>query len=356
MAPKRKRDDEPAEAATTSTTRATRRSNRNATKTNEDTAIEASNSSSASAKTRTKKVNTSRKTPPNNEDEETVPAKKKTKTTAKGKAAGKGIAKKNSRDDNLDDESEDKQSESTTTRKPNGNKATTSPSVTKPDPYTPERALTLFSKYADETEPEVIGPEGLEKLCNDGDISMEGVLPLLLAWQMDGKEMGRFSKAEWVKGTSDLKISSPQVLRQALTDLEDLLIVDKPPLKPSKNEPYNRTLYWTYAKDKKAAFHQFYTFCFTLAKSEQSRNIDIEIVAALWSVLLPPKFPIMTEVISFINEKGNYKSANKDLWIMMLEFCESVKPTLEDYDGNGGAWPTLLDDFVEAKKNQNPVP
>ena len=34
---------------------------------------------------------------------------------------------------------------------------------------------------------------------------MEGVLPLLLAWQMDGKEMGKFTKAEWVNGTGNLK-------------------------------------------------------------------------------------------------------------------------------------------------------
>ncbi|KAF9265792.1 hypothetical protein L218DRAFT_859278 [Marasmius fiardii PR-910] len=182
---------------------------------------------------------------------------------------------------------------------------------------------------------------------------MEGVLPLLLSWQLNAKELGTFTKDEWVMGTANLKIASPQILRLALSDLEDLLILDNPPLKSSKNEPYNRTSYWNYAKDKNRAFYDFYSFCFSLAKAEESRNIDMEIVTALWSVILPPRFPIMNEIIAFINEKGTYKATNKDLWIMMLEFCQSVKPTLEGYDESGDdAWPTLLDDFVEWKRSQ----
>lgn len=51
----------------------------------------------------------------------------------------------------------------------------------------------------------------------------------------------------------------------------------------------------------------------------------------------------------------------------MLEFCETVKPSLEDYESDGvwprsldtyravltllQAWPTLLDDFVAWKKS-----
>ncbi|KAL0577369.1 hypothetical protein V5O48_004621 [Marasmius crinis-equi] len=375
MAPKRKRDDEPVDTSTPTMTRATRRSTRNSAKSTEDSTVEGSSSNAPTAKTKAKKAGAPKKTSPGDEEEE-APAPKKTRTTAKGKSAGKASTGKKSSTTSTSEfaalllvffsvvqqadlplwevrsvESEDKLP--TTSANPNGAKApAASTAVSKAELYTPDKALTLFNQYADETDPEVIGPEGLERLCNDADISMEGVLPLLLAWQLSAKEMGKFSKDEWVKGTANLKISSPKILRLALSDLEDLLILDKPPLKPSKSEPYSRTSYWEYSRDKKKAFHEFYSFCFTLAKAEQSRNIDMEIVTALWSVLLAPKFPIMTEVISFINERGAYKAANKDLWVMMLAFCESVKPTLENYDESGGAWPTLLDDFVESKKSE----
>lgn len=150
--------------------------------------------------------------------------------------------------------------------------------------YTPERALALFSVFADPDEPDVIGPDGFEKLCQDAGLSMDGPVPLLLAWQVEAKEMAKISKEEWTKGSialrcvyntlgflythphPPLRVSSPQTLSTALTDLSDLLIRDKPPVKKSKTDSYDRTRYWTYASDPKSAFHKFYTYCFVLVK------------------------------------------------------------------------------------------
>jgi len=78
----------------------------------------------------------------------------------------------------------------------------------------------------------------------------------------------------------------------------------------------------------------------------------MEVSVAVWGVLLVPKYPIMEEVLEFIKEKQpKYKATNKDLWNMMLEFCKTVQPTLNDYEADG-AWPTLLDDFVSWKKSK----
>jgi DCN1-like protein 4/5 len=63
----------------------------------------------------------------------------------------------------------------------------------------------LFKKYADEDEPNTIGPEGFEKLCTDAQIPLDGALPLILAWQLNAKDMGKFTKDEWTKGTESLK-------------------------------------------------------------------------------------------------------------------------------------------------------
>jgi DCN1-like protein 4/5 len=57
------------------------------------------------------------------------------------------------------------------------------------------------------------------------------------------------------------------------------------------------------------------------------------------------------------------------LYFQMLEFCETVKPSLQDYEADGvripssffyiptnlraQAWPTLLDDFVIWKKGHS---
>ncbi|KXN91212.1 DCN1-like protein 5, partial [Leucoagaricus sp. SymC.cos] len=219
----------------------------------------------------------------------------------------------------------------------------------KDEPYTPQRAITLFESYADPDEPNVIGPEGFEKLCTDANLSMEGSAPLILGWQMDAKEMAKISKEEWVSGTKALRISSPKHISTALTDLENLLVYGKSPIKKPKVDSYDRTKYWTYAANPKGAFQKLYLYCFMLVKPPSSKNIEMETAVAFWSVLLGPKYPLMKDILDFINEKGTYRAANKDLWNMMLEFCETINPSLDNFEADG-AWPTLLDEFASWKK------
>lgn len=71
-----------------------------------------------------------------------------------------------------------------------------------------KRPEVLFTEYADPEQENVIGAEGLERLCTDGNIPMEGARPLLLAWQLSAKEMGTFTKDEWSKGLDELKCVS----------------------------------------------------------------------------------------------------------------------------------------------------
>lgn len=230
--------------------------------------------------------------------------------------------------------------------------------------YNAARAVALFQKYADPDEPNVIGPEGFSQLCDEAHIPMDGALPLVLAWQLQAKEMGKFTRDEWISAMSALQISSLPQLTVAVMDLDNLLIkggqaVKRPSPAPStvkkrgsSDEPYERSTYWTYVTDRKKAFSKLYAFCFAYAKPPTARNIDMETATAFWSVLLSPQYPIMAEVIEFINEKGTYKGVNKDLWGMMLEFCQTVNPNLEDYEADG-AWPTLLDDFVLMKSSKS---
>jgi len=77
--------------------------------------------------------------------------------------------------------------------------------------------------------------------------------------------------------------------------------------------------------------------------------LDMDIASAFWSVLLTPRFPIVAEMLEFISETGSYKAANKDLWSMVLEFCETVSPDLANFEADG-AWPTMIDEFVEWKR------
>lgn len=170
----------------------------------------------------------------------------------------------------------------------------------------------LFEHYADEDEPDFIGPEGLERLCSDAEVPMEGAGPLVLAWLLGTKEMGKIAKSEWVKGMDELqcvsilvypsrlevilycRIASVAALHVALEEMQDLVMTNKPAAKPTQaivppgkgkrasgkagtGEPYNRARYHQAAADRRAAFAQLYNFCFVLAKPEQSRNLDMDV-------------------------------------------------------------------------------
>ena len=78
-------------------------------------------------------------------------------------------------------------------------------SASKPEPYSEDRARKLFKTYEDADTPGEISPEGFEKLCGDLDISLEGALPLVLAWQMHSTEMAKFKESEWIQGTAELR-------------------------------------------------------------------------------------------------------------------------------------------------------
>ncbi|TFK34818.1 Cullin binding-domain-containing protein [Crucibulum laeve] len=333
MPPKRKRTDD-AEPQASSSTRATRSATRTSkgaiTGAEAATVKVAVTKKTAKAATKKQAVDIDEgKDYPDDTEPSPVAKKPKTKVGSAPKAKKTTASEKAAAGDDL----QDKDSKFSATQKlivpPKS-------SPLKSEPYTTQRALSLFNK-----------------LCTEANIPFDGALPLILAWQLEAKEMAKISKDEWIKGMDSLKISSLPQLALAITDLDSLLIRGQIPAKKTAKkdqEPYDRSSYWTYVENTKAAFQKLYLFCFALAKTEQSRNIDMETSAAFWSVLLVPKYPLMEEVLRFINEKGTYRATNKDLWGMMLEFCETVKPTLEDYESDG-AWPTLLDDFVSWKKS-----
>ncbi|TRM59935.1 potentiating neddylation domain-containing protein [Schizophyllum amplum] len=78
----------------------------------------------------------------------------------------------------------------------------------------------------------------------------------------------------------------------------------------------------------------------------------METACAMWSVLLVPQYPHMEKIVDFTNERlQTHRAANKDLWQMMLEFCETVNPSLDNYEADG-AWPTLLDEYVEWARSE----
>ncbi|KAJ7395150.1 DCN1-like protein 4 [Pitangus sulphuratus] len=167
---------------------------------------------------------------------------------------------------------------------------------------------------------DIVGPEGMEKFCEDIGVEPENVVMLVLAWKLDAQNMGYFTLQEWLKGMTSLQCDTTEKLRNSLDYLRSLL-----------NEPTN--------------FKLIYRYAFDFAREKDQRSLDINTAKCMLGLLLGKTWSLFPVFHQFL-EQSKYKVINKDQWCNVLEFSRTINLDLSNYDEDG-AWPVLLDEFVE---------
>ncbi|RWS28267.1 hypothetical protein B4U80_11079, partial [Leptotrombidium deliense] len=186
--------------------------------------------------------------------------------------------------------------------------------------FSQKKCTALFNDYASTEDPDIIGPEGVERFCKDIGVEPENLVTLVLAWKMDAKQMGYFTLKEWIKGLSDLQCDTVAKIRSKIEYLKSLL-----------NDAH--------------IFKSIYRYSFDFAKDKDQRSMDIETAKGMLQLLLGKQWPLYPFFHQFL-EQSKYKVLNKDQWCNVLEFSRSITSDLRNYDEDG-AWPVLLDEFVE---------
>lgn len=74
-------------------------------------------------------------------------------------------------------------------------------------------------------DPTQLGPDGMERFCEDIKLEPENVAMLCIAFKMNAKNMGYFTQAEWLKGLADPEVQAdtPGKLQNKLNYFYDLL-------------------------------------------------------------------------------------------------------------------------------------
>ncbi|GIX99492.1 DCN1-like protein 4 [Caerostris darwini] len=198
------------------------------------------------------------------------------------------------------------------------------------DTFSQKKCNLFFSEYADPNDPDVITPESMEKFCEDIGVEPENVVMLVLAWKMDAKQMGFFTRTEWLRGLSDLECDSLEKIRNKIDYLRSLL-----------NEPI--------------VFKNIYRYAYDFARDREQRSMDMETAKAMLQLLLGRSWHMYGSFHQFLEQQTRYRVINKDQWCNILEFSRTILADLSNYDEDG-AWPVLLDEFVEWYKTKHNFP
>lgn len=187
-------------------------------------------------------------------------------------------------------------------------------------------------------ESDKIKTNGLLKFCEDLSLDPEDKVLLVISHSMNAVNMLEYTRAEFCIGMQMLEVDSVETLKQKLSSLrgsiEDL---------------------------RSSQFKEVYMFAFDYARSPKTqRALNIETALALWELLF---FSTQNEAsepkalwvggklwFEFLRtEKASRRGISKDEWKQLYVFLQEFKlesGKVVDYDENG-AWPTLLDDFVD---------
>lgn len=73
--------------------------------------------------------------------------------------------------------------------------------------------------------------------------------------------------------------------------------------------------------------------------------MDIETAKAMLQLLLSKAWPLYSDFAEFM-QQTKARVINKDQWNNIFEFSKTIHTDLSNYSIDG-AWPVLLDDFVD---------
>lgn len=185
----------------------------------------------------------------------------------------------------------------------------------------------VFTTYSDPDAKDEINIEGTIRYLEDLELGLEEVGVLGLAMELSAPTQGVFHRAGFVRGWSQLGISSLAGMKQHAKTLTPTLLNSASAPRGSPDREF---------------FKRTYLHTFTFALTPPSRTLPLDSALVFWDLLLADRFPRLPAWKEFLEEKG--RGISRDVWNLILEFSENVK-SLDDYDENE-AWPVLMDDFV----------
>mmetsp|Transcript_11205 Transcript_11205/g.24898 ORF Transcript_11205/g.24898 Transcript_11205/m.24898 type:complete len:217 (+) Transcript_11205:160-810(+) len=188
----------------------------------------------------------------------------------------------------------------------------------------------LFDTFVDDPDdPDVLSMEGIGSLCEKLDIDpASDVRVLVLLWKLGAtSKPGHIKKTEFQAGCLRLKASSVEALAALLPSMDPGFL-------------------------DRSEFRDFYKFVFQFSREGTNKTIEKEIIVALMPIVLDMnRAPHLDKFLQFLNAggAGEHARITMDQWDSFLQFNLHVQADLSNFEDDG-AWPLLLDQYVEWRK------
>lgn len=181
--------------------------------------------------------------------------------------------------------------------------------------FNTKRCISWFKTYTTD-DPDVLGPEGMERFCKDIGVDPEDVVMLVVAYKMGARQMGFFTYDEWLKGLTDMQTDSVPKLQSKLDYLKSLI-------------------------NDVNVFKNIYRYAYDFARDKDQRSMDIDTAKAMLQLLLSKQWSLYMDFSLFL-QQSKYKVINKDQWCNILEFSRTINTDLSNYDVDGACKSELL--------------
>ncbi|KAK0083188.1 hypothetical protein PV325_004333 [Microctonus aethiopoides] len=186
----------------------------------------------------------------------------------------------------------------------------------------------LFDLYKDPHE-DIILADGIERLCDDLQLSPDDFKILVLAWKLDAEQMCQFKREEFINGLKLLRVDNIRDVQLRLPEIVQEL---------TTNSDMFKDLYR-------------FTFRFGLDVTSGQRILPVDMAIVLWKLVFTIREPpLLSRWLKFL-ECHHVRGIPRDTWNMFLNFAEVIGNDLGAYD-DAEAWPSLFDDFVEYENDQ----
>jgi hypothetical protein len=179
----------------------------------------------------------------------------------------------------------------------------------------------FFHELAKEERLEYSALEDLASRICPGKTHKSFILLIILSYKMKTRSFVSWTKSEWLRGMEELRIHSmPQLIAQT----DELLKL------------------W----DDETALREMWRYCYDAGKGD-SKDMGTPFVKALVEAFFTCRWNLWESFSSYLDDM-KIRSLTKDQFYSLFDFQKSVnsRGDLLDYDFEG-AWPTLLDEFVE---------